>query len=106
AMSNLPSMRPVSWKDELGVGVILIATPLSAKKPLSAATQIGQLKPPGKTITSSVLLGAAAALKLPVNSNTAATKPRMNVIMFVSVLECARDGPNALCARARSLKYG
>jgi hypothetical protein len=51
AMSNLPSIRFCSWNAELGVGVIVGAMPCFAKNPFSCATQIGQLNPPGKTIT-------------------------------------------------------
>src|SRR4051794_38113150 len=51
-MSNLPSTRPCIWKTELGVGVTFTFNPSSAKKPFASATQIGQLKPPGKTMTS------------------------------------------------------
>src|SRR3989442_6713538 len=54
AMSNLPSMRLVSWNTELGVGVIFTSRPFLAKRPFSCATQIGQLKPPGKTITLTI----------------------------------------------------
>src|SRR5438874_11908736 len=57
AMSNLPLIRLVSWKTELGVGVTFTATPFLAKKPFSCATQIGQLKPPGKTIRLMVFGG-------------------------------------------------
>src|SRR6266699_5292573 len=58
AMSNLPSMRLVSWNTELGVGVILASRPFLAKRPFSWATQMGQLKPPGKTMRLTVLGGA------------------------------------------------
>src|SRR5437899_7490007 len=61
AMSNLPSMRLVSWNTELGVGVIFTSRPFFAKRPFSCATQIGQLKPPGKTITLTIWGGAGAA---------------------------------------------
>src|SRR6266581_3044452 len=61
AMSNLPSMRLVSWNAELGVGVIFASRPFFAKRPFSCATQIGQLKPPGKTITLTIWGGAGAA---------------------------------------------
>src|SRR5712691_11229615 len=61
AMSNLPSMRLVSWNTELGVGVIFASRPFFAKRPFSCATQIGQLKPPGKTITLTIWGGAGAA---------------------------------------------
>src|SRR6266436_2770786 len=61
AMSNFPSMRLVSWNTELGVGVIFPSRPFLAKRPFSCATQIGQLKPPGKTITLTIWGGADAA---------------------------------------------
>src|SRR5213594_952777 len=61
AMSNLPSMRLVSWNTELGVGVIFASRPFLAKRAFSCATQIGQLKPPGKTITLTIRGGAGAA---------------------------------------------
>src|SRR6266702_1892548 len=61
AMSNFPSMRLVSWNTELGVGVIFASRPFFAKKPFSCAIQIGQLKPPGKTITLTIRGGAGAA---------------------------------------------
>src|SRR6267142_2096972 len=65
-MSNLPSMRLVSWNTELGVGVIFTSMPFLSKKPFSFATQIGQLKPPGKTMRLTVRScgagGAIAAL--------------------------------------------
>src|SRR5437870_13688536 len=61
AMSNLPSMRLISWNTELGVGVIFTSRPFLAKRPFSCATQIGQLKPPGKTITLTIWGGAGAA---------------------------------------------
>src|SRR6266571_1035310 len=60
AMSNFPSMRLVSWNTELGVGVIFASRPFFAKKPFSCAIQIGQLKPPGKTITLTIWGGAGA----------------------------------------------
>src|SRR5882762_3180579 len=61
AMSNLPSMRLVSWNTELGVGVIFTSSPFLAKRAFSCATQIGKLKPPGKTITLTIWGGAGAA---------------------------------------------
>src|SRR6266705_6223983 len=61
AMSNLPSMRLVSWNTELGVGVIFTSRPFLAKRAFSCATQIGQLKPPGKTITLTIWGGGAGA---------------------------------------------
>src|SRR6266700_976358 len=60
AMSNLPSMRLVSWNTELGVGVSLTSIPFLANSPFSCATQIGQLKPPGKTMRLTGLGGAPA----------------------------------------------
>ena len=53
AMSNFPPIRLVSWKTEEGVSVTWRATPLRAKAPSASAAQMGQLKPPGKTMTSS-----------------------------------------------------
>src|SRR5262245_19978808 len=61
AMSNLPSMRLVSWNTELGVGVIFTSMPCLSKKPFSLATQIGQLNPPGKTIRLTVCSSGGAA---------------------------------------------
>src|SRR5881296_3917894 len=61
AMSNLPSMRLVSWNTELGVGVIFTSRPFFAQRPFSCATQIGQVTPPGKTITLTIWGGAGAA---------------------------------------------
>src|SRR5262245_51435583 len=58
AMSNLPSIMFVSWNSELGVGVIFTSMPCRAKNPFSRATQIGQLKPPGKTMRLTVWTGA------------------------------------------------
>src|SRR6266571_4060390 len=60
AISNLPSIRLVSWNTELGVGVSLTSIPYFANSPFSCATQIGQLKPPGKTMTLTGLGGAPA----------------------------------------------
>src|SRR5882762_9285328 len=62
AMSNLPSMRLVSWNTELTVGVTLTSIPFSANSPFSCATQIGQLKPPGKTMRLTVLGGTGCAI--------------------------------------------
>src|SRR5438093_5866737 len=50
-MSNFPSIRLVSWNTDEGVGVSSTSSPSRAKNPLSWAAQIGQLNPPGKTIT-------------------------------------------------------
>src|SRR5712664_313006 len=62
AMSNLPSMRLVSWNTELTVGVTLTSIPFFANSPFSCAIQIGQLKPPGKTMRLTVLGGAGCAI--------------------------------------------
>src|SRR6266480_783608 len=61
AMSNLPSIRWVSWNTELTVGVSLTAIPFFASSPFSCAIQTGQLKPPGNTMSSTVLGGAGCA---------------------------------------------
>src|SRR2546426_787174 len=50
-MSNFPSIRLVSWNTDEGVGVSSTSSPSRAKNPLSWAAQIGQLNPPGNTIT-------------------------------------------------------
>src|SRR6266480_3139595 len=71
AMSNLPSIRLVSWNTELGVGVTLTSSPFLAKKPFSCATQIGQLKPPGKTMTLTVFGGAGGVVVQAVRSSIA-----------------------------------
>src|SRR5947208_2844410 len=52
-MSNFPSIRFVSWNTDDGVGVSFTRSPSRAKEPFAWAAQIGQLKPPGKTMTSS-----------------------------------------------------
>src|SRR5712692_795892 len=62
AMSNLPSMRFVSWNTELTVGVSFTSIAFFANSPFSCATQIGQLKPPGKTMRLTVLGGAGCAI--------------------------------------------
>src|SRR5258705_414182 len=62
AMSNLPSMRLVSWNTELTVGVTLTSIPFFANSPFSCATQIGQLKPPGNTMRLTVLGGTGCAI--------------------------------------------
>src|SRR3989449_3213403 len=61
-MSNLPSIRLVSWNTELGVGVSFTSSPFSANSPFSCATQIGQLKPPGKTMTLTVFGGTGGVV--------------------------------------------
>ena len=50
-MSNFLSIKLVSWNTEFGVLVSFTSMPPRAKKPFSCAIQIGQLKPPGKTMT-------------------------------------------------------
>src|SRR6267143_3198105 len=79
AMSNLPSIRWVSWNTELGVGVTFTSMPFFANRPFSCATQTGQLKPPGKTMTLTVW-GAGGCAAHPVNSRTMKNfrKLRMN----------------------------
>src|SRR5258708_36151075 len=62
AMSYLPSMRLVSWNTELTVGVSFTSIAFFANSPFSCATQIGQLKPPGKTMRLTVLGGADCAI--------------------------------------------
>src|SRR5882762_7691399 len=62
AMSNLPSMRLVSWNTELTVGVSPTSIPFLANRPFSCATQIGQLNPPGNTMRLTVLGGAGCAI--------------------------------------------
>src|SRR6267143_2800553 len=71
AMSNLPSIRWVSWNTEFGVGVSLTSRPFFANSPFSCATQIGQLKPPGKTMTLTVCGGAGGVVVQAVRSRIA-----------------------------------
>src|SRR5467141_2864572 len=68
-MSNLPSIRLVSWNTELGVGVSFTSRPFFANSPFSCATQIGQLKPPGKTMTLTVC-GAGGCAAHPASNRT------------------------------------
>src|SRR6266850_5240265 len=70
-MSNLPSIRWVSWNTELGVGVTLTSMPFFANRPFSCATQIGQLKPPGKTMRLTVFGGAGGVVVQAVRSSIA-----------------------------------
>src|SRR5258706_609618 len=77
AMSNLPSMRLVSWNTELTVGVTLTSIPVFAKRPFSCATQTGQLKPPGNTIRLTVLGEAGCAIAQEVTSS--AISPDMSL---------------------------
>src|SRR3979490_286001 len=69
AMSNLPSIRWVSWNTEFGVGVTFTSMPFFANSPFSCATQIGQLKPPGKTMTLTVC-GAGGCAAHPASNRT------------------------------------
>src|SRR5882762_9671044 len=71
AMSNLPSIRWVSWNTEFGVGVTFTSSPFFAKRPFSCATQIGQLKPPGKTMTLTVCGGAGGVVVQAVRNSIA-----------------------------------
>src|SRR5256885_13033268 len=95
-MSNFPSMRLVSWKTEFGVGVSFTSIPFFANRPFSCATQMGQLKPPGKTMTLTVTgalegVGAGGVLAheaRPIARTT--TRPRMTVLL--SLLHGERIG--------------
>src|SRR5262245_44119570 len=83
AISNLPSIRLVSWKAEPGVGVTFTATALRAKKPFSSPIQIGQLNPPGNTMSSMgfddcACAGARAASR----NSAAATRASVGAVMF------------------------
>src|ERR1700737_2948617 len=51
AMSNLPAASPVICATELGVNCSVSRILFRSKNPLSSATKLGQLKPPGKTFT-------------------------------------------------------
>src|SRR6266853_6092856 len=62
AMSYLPPMRFASWNTELTVGVSLTSIPFFANSHFSCATQTGQLKPPGNTMSSTGLGGAGCAI--------------------------------------------
>src|SRR2546425_8633853 len=83
-MSNFPSIRLVSWNTDEGVGVSSTSSPSRAKNPLSWAAQIGQLNPPGNTITWRVSSAApgrgtprrARARSRIVNALIARTLPR------------------------------
>src|SRR5688572_19869572 len=83
-MSKRPSARPCIWKVELGVGVSTTRTPLASNKPCRSAAQVGRLKPPGKTMTSSFCgaLGCAMALETTndarINSNLISGSQRGN----------------------------
>src|SRR5882724_7871378 len=91
ARSNLPSIRLVSWNTELGVGVIFTATLLAANRPLSCAAQIGQLKPPGNTISSIGLSWAKAGSASPVARTSAATRRRIGILLFLLVPTLAEN---------------
>src|SRR5256885_9738234 len=75
-MSNLPSIRLMSWNTELGVGVSFTSSPFFSNSPFSCATQIGQLKPPGKTMTLTVW-GAGDVAQLPRSNATTSSSIRM-----------------------------
>src|SRR5712691_1462047 len=97
AISNLPSMRLVSWNTELGVGVSLTSIPYFANSPFSCATQIGQLKPPGKTIRLTGLGGAGGAPAHEASAEiiVARTKRAIRVMSFPC--RSAADLPGRYC---------
>src|SRR5437867_12399740 len=64
-----------------GVGVSLTSSPSRAKKPFSWAAQIGQLKPPGKTITWSVERVWAPA---PSGAVSASSPTRATVVLRIA----------------------
>src|SRR6266849_8294759 len=82
-MSNLPSMRLVSWNTELGVGVILTSIPFFANSPFSCATQTGQLKPPGNTMSSTGLGGAGCAIAQEATSSAISPDMTLREIPFM-----------------------
>src|SRR5688572_31892238 len=81
-MSNFPSMRFCSWNAELGVGVMVGAMPCFAKNPFSCATQIGQLNPPGNTITFTGFggpFGASGAVVQPMSDRATNSEMTMRI---------------------------
>src|SRR6266853_5562144 len=75
AMSNLPSASPVICATEFGVGSSVTVIPLCSKKPFCCPTKLGQLKPPGKTLTvtfAGACARASAVNKLVVTSSATA----------------------------------
>src|SRR5712691_4513292 len=95
AISNLPSMRLVSWNTELGVGVSLTSIPFLANSPFSRATQIGQLKPPGKTIRLTVL-GAGCALAHTASVSAIAARMKRAIRVMSPPCRSAADLPGRL----------
>src|SRR6266704_2413396 len=93
AMSNLPSMRLVSWNTELGVGVSLTSIPFFANSPFSCATQIGQLKPPGKTMT---LMGLGGAPAHEANASAVAATTKRAIRVMSPPCRSAADLPGRL----------
>src|SRR6267154_2428368 len=83
AMSNLPSMRLVSWNTELTVGVTLTSIPFFANSPFSCATQTGQLNPPGNTMRLTVLGGAGCAIAQEAISRAIAPDMTLREIPFM-----------------------
>src|SRR5882762_1257612 len=84
AMSNLPSMRLVSWNTELTVGVTRTSIPFFTNSPFSCATQIGQLKPPGNTMRLTVLGGAGCAIAQEATSSAISPHISFREIAFMS----------------------
>src|SRR5579862_5797 len=89
AMSNLPSASPVICATELGVNCSITRIPFRSKNPLSSATKLGQLKPPGKTFTvmwgsSSERTGAHAMLvRAPKRAMKATRKKEIFNVLFI-----------------------
>src|SRR5712664_2902398 len=82
AMSNLPSISPVSWNTELGVSVIFGSTTCLANMPFSCATQIGRFQPPGNTMRFTGLGGAGwAAQPASAIRSTALNSVRMALLL-------------------------
>src|SRR5712691_9709340 len=97
AMSNLPSMRLVSWNTELGVGVSLTSIPFLANSPFSCATQIGQLKPPGKTMTLTGLGGAGGAPAHATSASTIVARTKRAIRVMSPPCRSAADLPGRYC---------
>src|SRR5258706_11511571 len=102
AMSYLPSMRLVSWNTELTVGVSFTSIAFFANSPFSCATQIGQLKPPGKTMRLTVLGGADCAIaQEAISSAISPTKSLLIPCMFFSWIDRFLPVKSGLQARLR-----
>src|SRR5258705_7739771 len=104
AMSNLPSIGPVSWNTELGVGVTFTSIPFFANRPFSCATHTGQLKPPGKTIRLTVFAGAGGCAAHPARNRKARIfrkKARMLSLSSMRYASCDQPGEQAACDKRR-----